>query len=78
MKKDDDKKVLFGLLYDCPYKNRRSSCSLWQLQDLTFKEKIDWLNKQELVARKNLLHDHFNCKNRIEFMEMKGKILKRK
>lgn len=41
MNKED---FLYGLAYTCPFTERKDNCSFEEINQLSFKRKVDWLD----------------------------------
>jgi hypothetical protein len=43
---------IYGIFFDCPYKNRSGDCVVNQVIHLSYKERLDWFNKIYLSCSK--------------------------
>lgn len=56
--------ICYGLSYECPKGlDRGESCPFTAIDHLTFKEKIEWLDKLSEKERKELIEHHYYCTN---------------
>ena len=57
---------LYGLVYECPYQQRKEGCLLKEFDCFTFYEKVCCINRLTQDERKEIIKKHFNCsKNRV-------------
>lgn len=52
---------LYGLAYNCPYLQRKDDCPLKEVDHLSFREKIDWIENLSLGKKKSILIHHQSC-----------------
>jgi len=57
----DEMNNLYGLAYNCPYLQRKDDCPLKEVDHLSFKEKIDWIDNLDLDKKKAILEYHQVC-----------------
>jgi len=55
---------LYGLAYNCPYLQRKDDCLLKEVDHLSFKEKIDWIDNLCMGKKKTILAHHQVCSNK--------------
>ena len=56
---------LYGLAYDCPYLQRKDDCPLKEVNHLSFKEKVEWVDRLDTEKKRTILVHHQVCsKNR--------------
>ena len=61
-----DVNSLYGLAFDCPYFDRQDDCPLKEMEQLSFKEKVTWINSLSMEGKQKLIEKHKNCsKNRV-------------
>jgi hypothetical protein len=60
----NDKQLFYGLAYQCPYNNRQEDCPLFAIDGLTFREKIEWINRANAKLLESILIAHKNCCNK--------------
>jgi hypothetical protein len=56
--------VFFGLAFHCPYNNLQADCPLFVVDGLTFREKIEWINRAAPKLLESILIAHKNCCNK--------------
>jgi hypothetical protein len=57
---------LYGLAFDCPYFDRQDDCPLKEMEQLPFKEKVNWLNGLSNERKKEMVEKHISCsENRV-------------
>lgn len=52
---------LYSIAYGCPKGNRDKDCPLLEVQNLSFKEKIDWIDELDNAEKEVILKHHENC-----------------
>lgn len=52
---------LYGIAYSCPKMDRDKDCPLSEIEHLSFKEKIDWINKLDDGKKEAILTHHAYC-----------------
>ena len=61
-----DVNSLYGLAFDCPYFDRQVDCPLKEIEQLPFKEKVNWINSLSKERKQKLIEKHKICsKNRV-------------
>ncbi len=56
---------LYGLAYNCPHLERQLNCPLMQVEHLSFREKVKWIDNLSEVEKETILDRHKVCsKNR--------------
>lgn len=55
--KDD----IYGIAYECPKRNRTNDCPLFEIDQLSFKEKLDWISKLNDVKKEAIIRHHSIC-----------------
>ena len=63
---------LYGLAYACPKNCRQKDCPLIDLDHLSFKEKVEWINKCSDVDIKAILIHHSKCTKQCNKLVRKG------
>lgn len=56
-----DKQVLYGLAFQCPYNKRQEDCPLFAIDDLPFREKVDWIDRADPLLLQSIVIAHENC-----------------
>ncbi|MBL7969807.1 MAG: hypothetical protein JNK09_22585 [Prolixibacteraceae bacterium] len=49
---------IYGLAYNCPAQNREADCPLKELDHLSFKEKVSFINNLNKEDREAILEHH--------------------
>lgn len=58
--------LLYGLAYDCPYQQRDENCPFFEVDHLSFVEKVKWLDGLNHSIKEEIIKRHLNCsKNRV-------------
>ncbi len=52
---------LYGIAYECPKRNRNKNCPLFEIDHLSFEEKIIWINKLNEDKIEAILNYHVLC-----------------
>ena len=52
---------LYGLAYDCPHRERQDDCPLTQVEQLSFMEKVKWIDNLSEKEKKTILDHHKVC-----------------
>lgn len=52
---------LYGLSYECPYKIRKVNCPLKEIDTLTFRKKVDWLDSLSEERKRSIWEQHTAC-----------------
>ena len=52
---------IYGLAFDCPIYDRRDDCPLKEMEQLSFKEKVNWINSLSQDQKQKLIEKHKNC-----------------
>lgn len=52
---------LYGLAFNCPYLERQDDCLLKVIEQLSFKEKVNWVNGLSQDFKQKILEKHKNC-----------------
>ena len=55
---------LYGILYDCPYKDRCQECTIKKIEDLSFNHKLCWFESLSTEEKNNILRYHTECFNK--------------
>lgn len=50
--------VLYGMTYGCPYNERKDNCPFKVLDQLSFKEKVEWIDRQSEARKKSIYESH--------------------
>jgi len=53
--------IIYGLAFGCPYLDRQDNCPLKELEQLSFKEKVNWINSLSQDRKQKLIEKHKNC-----------------
>lgn len=57
---------LYGLAYGCPYIERKDNCPLKVIDQLSFQEKVEWIDRQSEARKKSIYESHLVCHEREE------------
>ena len=57
----ENKFVLYGLAYGCPYIERRANCPLNEIDSLSFARKVDWIDGLSEAKKRSILEIHLQC-----------------
>jgi hypothetical protein len=52
---------LYGLAYKCPYLQRKDDCPLKEVDHLSFKEKVNWIDNLCLDKKRAIWVHHQVC-----------------
>lgn len=52
---------LYGLAYECPLFIRIDHCPFSSIQHLSFKEKVDWIDKLSIDKQRSIFNQHLAC-----------------
>jgi hypothetical protein len=52
---------IFGIAYECPKRNRDNDCPLFEIDHLSFKEKLDWIDDLDDDKKKAIKRHHTFC-----------------
>lgn len=55
------KLVIYGIAYECPNKKRDKDCPLLEIDHLSFKEKVEFIDELSEEKKKNILSHHTFC-----------------
>lgn len=55
------KSDLYSIAYGCPKKDRAKDCPLSEIEHLSFKEKIAWIDELEDETKESILMHHAHC-----------------
>ena len=55
---------LYCIAYGCPKKNRDNDCPFLEIEHLSFKEKMDWIDKLDEESKESILRHHSFCTSR--------------
>ncbi len=55
------KNNLYGLAYGCPYIERRDNCPFKGIDQLSFKEKVEWIDSMSEEKKKSVYESHLIC-----------------
>tara|TARA_R110002050_G_scaffold274283_2_gene418659 strand:+ start:16683 stop:16892 length:210 start_codon:yes stop_codon:yes gene_type:complete len=58
------KSDIYCIAYECPKKNRDNDCPLLEIEHLSFKEKLDWIDKLDEESHEFILRHHSFCTKR--------------
>jgi len=68
------KSALYGIAFGCPKLNRDSDCPLLEIEHLSFKEKLDWINDLCDEKKEFFLRHHSVCTKKNKTREITHKI----
>ena len=54
---------ILGCAYACPWKTRKKSCPLNEIEHLSFREKLIWLKDVSLEKKESIIKQHLFCTN---------------
>lgn len=57
----ENKFILYGLAYGCPYSERKVNCPFDEVDHLPFRRKIDWIDGLSDVKKRSILEIHLQC-----------------
>ncbi|MDP2337294.1 MAG: hypothetical protein Q8N05_12760 [Bacteroidota bacterium] len=52
---------IYGLAYDCPVQNRKQDCPFTEIDQLKFKEKVDWIEGLNNGEKELIINHHSIC-----------------
>jgi hypothetical protein len=52
---------IYCLAYGCPKDNRDNDCPLLEIEHLSFKEKMDWIDELDEESKEFILKHHYFC-----------------
>ena len=55
---------LYGILYGCPVQERCLDCPIQKLNDLSFKDKIQWFEQLNYKEKRIIQQHHNECSNK--------------
>lgn len=58
MSKED---FLYGLAYACPFTERKDNCPFEEINQLSFKGKVDWLDNLSEERKRSIWEQHITC-----------------
>lgn len=53
--------LILGCAYECPVRKRTVDCPFNEVENLTFKEKVNWINNNSLEKNDSILKYHIHC-----------------
>lgn len=56
-----DVNSLYGLAFACPYYDRQDDCPLKEVERLSSREKVNWINSLSQDRKQNLVKKHKTC-----------------
>ena len=60
-----EENILYGLAYDCPHLEREVDCPIKEVEHLSFREKVKWIDTLSEQEKETILERHKFCtKNR--------------
>lgn len=65
----DDKSVICGLAFQCPYENREEGCPLYYMEGKRFIEKLALIDEMTPQARAYVLQKYAGCRNKLSGYE---------
>ena len=57
---------LYCIAYKCPKINRTKDCPFFEIDHLSFKEKIDWIDELTEKKKQAILKYHIFCTNSVK------------
>lgn len=57
--------ILYGIAYGCPRRIRDNDCPLMEIEQLSFKEKIEFINKLDEKKREAIVCHHAICTKKV-------------
>lgn len=52
---------IFGWAYECPFKKRKQECSFAEIEQLSFEDKVTWLEDINHIKRESIIKHHLIC-----------------
>ena len=52
---------LYGIFYNCPVGDRCEDCPIKEIENMSFKDKLKWFEKQNNKMKKEIYKHHFEC-----------------
>jgi hypothetical protein len=52
---------LYGLAYECPCRKRTETCPLKDVEMLSFREKVEWINGLSEEEKRSIWNQHKVC-----------------
>lgn len=53
--------LIYGCAFECPVKQRNKDCPFNEVEHLSYKEKIFWLQSISTEIKKNIIEHHLVC-----------------
>ena len=53
--------LLFGIAYECPFRDRKAGCPLMEIDHLLFIEKVSWIINLKEERKKVIVNHHVQC-----------------
>lgn len=53
--------TLAGLAYECPHSKRVNNCPFLEIEHLTFKEKLAWIDQFSQDRKIQIMNFHYGC-----------------
>ncbi len=57
----DDLNDLYGIAFGCPRAQRTESCPMTEIENLSFKERVDWIDKLSMEMKTVIYLHHKLC-----------------
>ncbi|PXX95383.1 hypothetical protein DF185_21945 [Marinifilum breve] len=52
---------IYGILYDCPFSDRLAACPLFCIDELSFKQKVNFIDELSVEEVDRILVNHKQC-----------------
>lgn len=52
---------IYCIAYGCPKKDREKDCPFAEIVHLSFKQKIEWIDKLDDLKKEAIIKHHMNC-----------------
>ena len=57
----NDDNIIYGCAYDCPVQKRKQDCPFTEIDQLKFKEKVDWIDDLNQGEKELIIKHHSIC-----------------
>ncbi len=68
-----DDNEIFGWAYECPFKKREQDCPFAEIEQLSFKDKVTWLENINRRKKESMIKHHLICSQNRDKEEGKHK-----
>ncbi|MBI9070128.1 MAG: hypothetical protein JEY94_00930 [Melioribacteraceae bacterium] len=58
---------IYGITYACPHGKRKTECPLIEIEHLSLKEKLHWINHLQPDQKRQIINFHLDCSVKREF-----------